>query len=138
MKQAEKEAERKAKAEAQKVNQATAGVAAVKIDEESLDPNQYFEIRKKNIAALQHNGVNTYPYKFHVDTNVKDFIERYNNLAAGDQLRDIKVSVAGRMHNIRVSGKKLRFYDLHSEGLKVQIHANAAYVFFIYFFRAWR
>jgi lysyl-tRNA synthetase class 2 len=127
LKQAEKEAERKARVEAQqKLQQTTAGMSAVKIDEESLDPNQYIEIRKKAIASLQESGVNTYPYKFHVSIGVQEFIERYNQLAVGEQLRDIKVSVAGRMHNIRTAGKKLRFYDLHSEGVKVQIHANAA------------
>jgi lysyl-tRNA synthetase class 2 len=35
------------------------------------------------------------------------------------------VSLAGRIHNIRESSSKLRFYDLHGEGLKVQIMASA-------------
>ena len=37
-------------------------------------------------------------------------------------------SLAGRIHNIRSSGPKLRFYDLHGEGKKVQIMAQLQYV----------
>lgn len=34
------------------------------------------------------------------------------------------VSLAGRIHNTRQSGAKMRFYDLHGEGQKVQIMAT--------------
>jgi len=33
-------------------------------------------------------------------------------------------SVAGRIHNIRAQGANLKFYDLHSEGKKIQIMAQ--------------
>jgi lysyl-tRNA synthetase class 2 len=36
----------------------------------------------------------------------------------------LQVSLAGRIHLKRESGQKLRFYDLHSEGLKVQVMAE--------------
>lgn len=35
-----------------------------------------------------------------------------------------QVSLAGRLGNMRSSGNKLHFYDLHSEGTKVQILAQ--------------
>ena len=99
------------------------------IDEESLDPRQYFEIRKKAIEALRTRSekpVEPYPWKFHVSISLPEFIEKYNNLEAMQTLKDVKVTVAGRVHSIRSSGKKLKFYDLHGDGVKVQIHANAA------------
>jgi lysyl-tRNA synthetase class 2 len=50
-------------------------------------------------------------------------------VAPGTKLLNAKpVSLAGRIHNIRASGAKLKFYDLHGEGLKVQIMATQQYV----------
>ena len=37
----------------------------------------------------------------------------------------MEVTVAGRIHNKRASGQKLRFYDLHGEGVKIQVMAQA-------------
>jgi lysyl-tRNA synthetase class 2 len=42
----------------------------------------------------------------------------------GEKLAGREVALAGRVHNIRASGQKLRFYDLHAEGKKVQIMAQ--------------
>ncbi|KAG0009162.1 lysyl-tRNA synthetase, partial [Podila clonocystis] len=47
----------------------------------------------------------------------------YNGLKAGDVEEEI-VTVAGRLHNMRTMGK-LRFYDLHADGVKIQITAQA-------------
>ncbi|KAF9918310.1 lysyl-tRNA synthetase [Linnemannia zychae] len=93
-------------------------------EEENLNPNQYFEIRSKRVNALRANK-DTYPYphKFQVSISLPDFIEKYKGLKAGDVEEEI-VTVAGRLHNMRTMGK-LRFYDLHSDGVKVQITAQA-------------
>ncbi|KAF9092505.1 lysyl-tRNA synthetase, partial [Mortierella sp. GBA35] len=93
-------------------------------EEENLNPNQYFEIRSKRVNALRANK-ETYPYphKFQVSISVPAFIEKYNGLKAGDVEEEI-VTVAGRLHNMRTMGK-LRFYDLHSDGVKIQITAQA-------------
>lgn len=40
-------------------------------------------------------------------------------------LEDITLSIAGRIHAIRESGAKLRFFDCRGEGVKLQIMANA-------------
>lgn len=64
-----------------------------------------------------------YPHKFQVSISVPAFIEKYNGLKAGDVEEEI-VTVAGRLHNMRTMGK-LRFYDLHSDGVKIQITAQA-------------
>ena len=42
----------------------------------------------------------------------------------GQKLTGEIAALAGRIHNIRHSGQKLRFYDLHAEGKKVQIMAT--------------
>ena len=59
--------------------------------------------------------------------SVPHFIEEFGKegvIAPGTKLSGRTVSLAGRIHNIRASGQKLRFYDLHSEGKKVQIMAT--------------
>ncbi|KAJ3564172.1 hypothetical protein NP233_g8467 [Leucocoprinus birnbaumii] len=70
---------------------------------------------------------NPYPHKFHVSLSITDYIEKYGPegvVAPGSKLQGPKVSLAGRIHNIRASGAKLKFYDLHGEGKKVQIMAT--------------
>lgn len=55
------------------------------------------------------------------------FVEKYSKAIpnAGDHSTDV-VSLAGRIHNIRVAGTKLRFYDLVSEGQRCQVMATAS------------
>ncbi|KAI8343619.1 lysyl-tRNA synthetase [Chlamydoabsidia padenii] len=94
--------------------------------EEDLNPNQYFELRSKSIRQLRENqSPNPYPHKFQVDVALPTFIEKYSKLEAGQVAEEV-ISVAGRIHNKRASGAKLRFYDLHGEGVKIQIMASAA------------
>ena len=56
-----------------------------------------------------------------------EYIETYGKedvIKPGEKVEGKTVSVAGRVHNIRVSSLKLRFYDLRGEGKKVQIMAT--------------
>ncbi|CAG8542315.1 42_t:CDS:2, partial [Acaulospora colombiana] len=93
--------------------------------EENLNPNQYFEIRSKSIQKLREaRNPSPYPHKFHVDLSIPAFIEKYSHLDPGQHLDDV-VQIAGRIHNKRASGTKLRFYDLHGEGVKIQVMAQA-------------
>lgn len=69
-----------------------------------------------------------YPHKFDVSISIPNYIEKYGTegkIPAGTKLRGTVESLAGRIHNKRASGQKLRFYDLHAEGKKVQIMASA-------------
>ncbi|KAI8380621.1 lysyl-tRNA synthetase [Choanephora cucurbitarum] len=94
-------------------------------DEEELNPNQYFELRSKAINKLRQSASpEPYPHKFQVELSLPEFIEKFNKLEAGDRLDDQEITVAGRIHNKRASGAKLRFYDLHGEGTKIQIMAS--------------
>lgn len=66
-----------------------------------------------------------YPHKFHVSISLTDYIARYESrIQPGEHLDGEVVSVAGRIHNMRASGQKLRFYDLWAEGVKIQIMAQ--------------
>lgn len=68
-----------------------------------------------------------YPHKFDVSISISKFIDDYGRegvIAPAGKAEGKTVSLAGRIHNIRVAGPKLRFYDLHGEGKKVQIMAQ--------------
>ncbi|KAM0751364.1 lysine-tRNA ligase [Meredithblackwellia eburnea MCA 4105] len=102
--------------------------------EEELTPNQYYEIRSRNIQKLRAipnsertlTTPNPYPHKFHVTLDLPAFVKKYSVAIPnpGDSSEDV-VSVAGRVHNIRASGAKLKFYDLYSAGQRCQIMAQA-------------
>jgi lysyl-tRNA synthetase class 2 len=93
-------------------------------DEEELDPRLYFENRSKAIAKLRETPATyPYPHKFDVSLSVPGFIEKYSTIPPGERLEEV-VTLAGRIHTARSSGNKLKFYDLHAEGHKVQIMAQ--------------
>ncbi|GAA6005984.1 hypothetical protein JCM10207_007297 [Rhodosporidiobolus poonsookiae] len=126
---AKKKAE-KAAAQPQQVAKTSAADA-----EEELSPNQYYEIRSRAIQKLRAipsaertlTTPNPYPHKFHVTVSLPNFVAKYDSVCkdAGSKSEDV-VSVAGRIHSMRAQGAKLRFYDLYSEGTKIQVMANAS------------
>ena len=93
---------------------------------------QYFELRSRHIQKLKETqNPNPYPHKFEVTMSITDYIATYGSegkIKAGEKVEGEIVALAGRIHNIRASGQKLRFYDLHGEGAKVQIMAAKQYV----------
>lgn len=127
MKQREEEKKRK---EEEKVKQAAA-VSSSKVqkpmagDDEDMDPTQYFENRVKYLAAQKAAGKNPYPHKFFVTLSILEYIKKYGALSNGDHLEDVTVSLAGRIMSKRSSSSKLFFYDLHGDGAKVQVMADA-------------
>ncbi|KAK5935290.1 hypothetical protein CgunFtcFv8_020665 [Champsocephalus gunnari] len=99
---------------------------ACALDEETLDPNQYFKIRSQAIQELKGTAEDPYPHKYHVDLSLTEFIKKYNHLQPGDQLTEVALlNVSGRVHAKRASGAKLIFYDLRGEGVKLQVMANS-------------
>jgi lysyl-tRNA synthetase, class II len=77
------------------------------------------------MSALRAQGTDPYPHKFHVTTSLPAYVAEYASLEAGTQREDVTVSIAGRISTKRASGAKLIFYDLRSEGHKVQVMADA-------------
>jgi len=87
---------------------------------------QYFEIRSRNINKLrQTKNPNPYPHKFHVNCDLRDFVKKYEGMKSGEHAKDVEVRVGGRIYNKRASGAKLVFYDIRSEGVKVQVMCQA-------------
>lgn len=86
-------------------------------------------MRSRQILKLRETqNPNPFPHKFHVTKSISNYIDQYGadgTIAAGSKLEGKSESLTGRIHNIRASGQKLRFYDLHAEGKKVQIMATA-------------
>ncbi|ORY94386.1 lysyl-tRNA synthetase [Syncephalastrum racemosum] len=126
LKQREKEAAKAAKAAAAPAAATKEKSKSAEEGEEELNPNQYFELRSKTIQARREDlSPNPYPHKFQVDLTITQFINKYSHLETGQRLDEEVITVAGRIHNKRASGAKLRFYDLHGEGTKIQIMASA-------------
>ncbi|XP_074473775.1 lysine--tRNA ligase-like [Sebastes fasciatus] len=127
MKADKKAAEKEERVEQKKESNDQGAENASELDEETLDPNQYYKIRTQAIQDLKGTAEDPYPHKYHVDLSLTEFIEKYNHLQPGDQLSDVVLNVAGRVHAKRASGAKLIFYDLRGEGVKLQVMANSRY-----------
>ncbi|KAG1871297.1 lysyl-tRNA synthetase [Suillus subalutaceus] len=127
-KQRERDAKKAEKAAAAPPQAASKPAAA---NEDDLNPNQYFELRARTIQKLKETqSPNPYPHKFNVSQSITSFVEEYSKeglIPAGQKLDNVIIALSGRVHNIRSSGNKLKFYDLHGEGSQVQILANALF-----------
>ena len=89
-----------------------------------MDPTQYTQNRINKVLSAKAKGESPYPHKYHVDTRVGEFIEKYSGLADGTTAEGESASVAGRIMSKRASGKKLYFYDLIADGKKIQVTAD--------------
>ncbi|KAJ7143330.1 lysine-tRNA ligase [Mycena crocata] len=129
------ELKRREKARAKEASKASkapppqaAAAQQAKPADDDLSPNQYYELRSRQILHLKETQQpNPYPHKFHVTRSISSYIDTYGpegKILPGNKLESVQESLAGRVHNIRASGAKLVFYDLHGEGKKVQIMAS--------------
>ncbi|KAK9449072.1 uncharacterized protein V1518DRAFT_280683 [Limtongia smithiae] len=126
LKRREKQRAQEAKKKEKAAAAAEKKPAGKKAEEEELTPNQYFKLRSREIEALRESHQpDPYPHKFKVDTKLGEFIEKYSTLTRGETHPETTVSVAGRIQVKRESGSKLKFYDLHAEGVSLQIVCQA-------------
>jgi len=117
-KKAEKAAQAAASSEAAPKKQK----ASAEEEENNLTPNQYFEIRSAKIKKLKETqSPNPYPHKFHVNTDLREFLKQYESLKSGELREDIDIRIGGRIYTKRAAGKGLVFYDIRAEGVKVQV-----------------
>ncbi|XP_050210212.1 lysine--tRNA ligase, cytoplasmic-like [Mercurialis annua] len=129
LKMRQKEEERRRK-EAEKAEKAklTAGDAqgqkSAAVDDDNIDPTQFFENRIAYLAAQKAKGRNPYPHKFFATLSIGEYTEKYGTLSNGEHLEDVSESLAGRIMKKRSSSAKLFFYDLHGRGGKVQVMAD--------------
>ena len=77
------------------------------------------------MAGWAAKGVQAYPHKFQTSMSVPAFVDAFSGLTEGSMLTDVTVSIAGRIMAARAASGKLQFYDLHSEGKKVQVMYKA-------------
>lgn len=125
-KQRQKDAEKAEKLAIQKAKNDANPSKAPKKKEADLTPNQFYEIRSRQVDELRKtHSPNPYPHKFQVTHSLKDVLEAYKDLKRGETLQDISVSVAGRIHAKREAGSKLKFYVMRSDGVQIQIMAQA-------------
>ncbi|GFP57888.1 hypothetical protein ACSS6W_007240 [Trichoderma asperelloides] len=122
----EKEAQKKEKDAANKDKKPAqaAGKKSAEASEKELTPNQYFEIRSRAVNELHAQG-KAYPHKFHVTYDIRKFAEEFSNLKNGESDTTKKISLAGRVYVKRSAGSKLFFYDIRSEGTRLQVLAQA-------------
>ncbi|KAF8271321.1 lysyl-tRNA synthetase [Lactarius quietus] len=127
-KQREKEARKAANAAAQPPASNNDRAGNNIANEDNLSPNQYFELRSRQIQRLRETqSPNPYPHKFDVSRSLTSYVAKYGKegfIKPGEKVEGVIEALAGRIHSIRSSSQKLRFYDLHSEGKKVQIMAT--------------
>lgn len=120
-----KEAERKAKAElAGEKPKEKKGFH----QEDAKDPTAYYENRCKliNETLRSNEKFRPYPHKFEVNFSISEFINEFGPVCTENgHFLDKEVSVAGRVASVRSSSKNLIFYDLHGDGLKIQVIAQA-------------
>ena len=90
-------------------------------DADEKDPSKYTEIRKKLLQDLRNDGKNVYPHKFQKDMTIPAFREEYETMKIkdGQFLEKKKISLTGRIYNIRTASAKLIFIDLMEDNAKV-------------------
>jgi len=124
-------AEKAAKAKAEKAAKKAAAAAAAPQKkkfaanaDDDLDPTAYKANREAMVAAMQKDGVDPYPHKFHVDYRLPDYCAEFDpKTKAGERIEETQVSVAGRIVSSRGQGKLL-FYDLRGDGSKLQVMSD--------------
>lgn len=123
--------EAKKAAKAEKAAASAPKVAKNKDNLADLTPNQYFEIRSRQIDELraEHDknpsGFNPYPHKFDVGVRLPEFIAQYSHLKKGETQPEVEIKVSGRIMGKREAGSKLKFYVLKGDGVQVQVMAQA-------------
>lgn len=95
-------------------------------NEDEKDPSKYTDIRKKMLQDLRDQGKEVYPHKFQKDMTIPQFRDQYEaqKIKEGQFVEDKKISITGRIYNIRSASNKLMFIDLMEDNAKVQVFAT--------------
>ncbi|PHH70477.1 hypothetical protein CDD80_5992 [Ophiocordyceps camponoti-rufipedis] len=91
--------------------------------EKDLTPNQYFEIRSRAVNELNALG-KAYPHKYHSNYDIRHFADEFSSLKNGETNRNKEIRLCGRIYVKRSAGSKLYFYDIRSEGTRLQVLAQ--------------
>lgn len=69
-------------------------------DDDSLDPNQFYERRVKAVKNARDADVEPYPHKFATSILVPDYVDKYRDLPDGQHSEDETESLAGQSLSI--------------------------------------
>ena len=80
-----------AKAAAKAKKEASQPKKAKKEEEEpdSLDPNQYYEIRMQKMKKFEADGYNPFPHKFDAKMSIPHFLKTYKDCKAGTKMEKV-------------------------------------------------
>ena len=84
------------------------------------EENRLIKERIVKLNALREKGVNPYPYSFNIKNHAKEIKDKFNKLAAEKKTEE-KVSIAGRIMQIRNMGKAA-FAHIQDETGRIQIY----------------
>jgi len=93
------------------------------VDEATLDPSKYRELRIAQVENLKKQGIDPYPHKFHKSMELPAFGAKYEHLTIGEQLATTE-SIVGRIALRRDSSSKLVFIVIAEIDTKLQVLAN--------------
>ncbi|KAK1442294.1 bacterial/eukaryotic lysine-tRNA ligase [Babesia gibsoni] len=91
-----------------------------------VDAKQYHKARVATVQDWRKRNV-AYPHKFQTTLTINQFIEKYEDLSPGQYLEHEEIRIAGRISRIASSSSKLRFFDMRSNGTKLQVFVNFEY-----------
>jgi lysyl-tRNA synthetase class 2 len=81
-----------------------------------------------SLSCCSSAGKKMYPHKYNATMSIPQFVAQYSArpLEKGERLPEAdKQSIAGRVYNKRASGASLYFYDLQSQGGKVNTRTTS-------------
>merc|ERR1719460_1795994 len=93
-------------------------------NEDDMDPTQYRANRLTMLEKYAAKGNEVYPHKFPVNASIAQLISAHSGLENGGRVEK-EVCIAGRVRKKRIQGKAMIFYDLHADGVKIQVMAIA-------------
>jgi lysyl-tRNA synthetase class 2 len=111
-------------------NQAVQQEKQMKTEEdpaETLDANQYRELRIAAVESLKRQGVDPYPHKFQRSIDLKEYVEKYNHLKDEEVLKETTERVVGRIMFRRDLSNKLIFLKINQDGHHLQVLVNYAF-----------
>lgn len=65
------------------------------MDEDTLDPNQYYEMRVQGIRSAREDNREPFPHKFETTIQIPKFIARYQDVPEGQHDDKITERIAG-------------------------------------------
>ena len=92
-------------------------------EDEEIDPSKYYDNRLNWVNGLKAAGANPYPHKFNSTMQLPVFHAKYGSVEPGG-FADSVEGVAGRIMSKRAGGKGLVFFDVHADGLKLQVRIS--------------